>query len=62
MMKSAQVLARMEEKEFVTPDHIQNIAVAVIAHRIVLDSQASFSRTTAQAVMEESLRKVPAPA
>jgi MoxR-like ATPase len=62
LMKSAQALALMDEKEFATPDHIQEIAVAVIAHRIVLDSQARFSGTTTKAVVEEILRKVPAPA
>src|SRR6184192_3222105 len=34
LMKIAQALALYDGREFVTPDHIQELAVAVIAHRL----------------------------
>jgi MoxR-like ATPase len=48
--------------EFVSPDHVQELAVSVIAHRIVLNSQARFSGKTAQVVVEEILKTIPVPA
>ena len=59
---SRQALALMDEKEFVTPDHIQEIAVDVIAHRMALDSQAKFSGATAKGIVEDILKKIPTPA
>ncbi|MDH5509831.1 MAG: MoxR family ATPase [Nitrospinota bacterium] len=62
MMKTARALALMEGVEFVTPDHVRQIAVPVIAHRLLLDSQARFSGVTAASVVEEILRQIPVPA
>ncbi len=62
LMKAAQALALMQGLEFVTPDHVQEIAVPVIAHRLVMDSQARFSGTTNKGAVEEILKSVPAPA
>ncbi len=61
LAKAAQVLALMDGREFVTPDHIQEIAVPVIAHRLSLDPQAKFSGVTGRAVVEEIVRTVKAP-
>ena len=47
--------------EFVTPDHVQELAVPVLAHRIVIDSQAHFSGRTAETVVNEMLEAVPVP-
>ncbi|UCH23078.1 MAG: MoxR family ATPase [Deltaproteobacteria bacterium] len=62
LMKVAQALALFDGYEFVTPEHIQEIAVPVIAHRIVMDPQARFSGNTAASVLEEILKSVTAPA
>lgn len=62
LMKVAQALALFDGSEFVHPEHIQEIAVPVIAHRIVMDPQARFSGTTAESVVGEILKSVPAPA
>ena len=50
------------EMEFVVPEHIQEIAVSVIAHRMLMDPQARFSGRTAQGVIEEILKTTPVPA
>ena len=62
LMKAAQALALSDGLEFVTPEQIQELAVPVIAHRLVLDPQSKFSGVTARAVVQDVLKKVPVPA
>ena len=62
LMKAAQALAVFDGLEFVTPDHVQELAVPVIAHRLALEPQAKFSGLTARGVVEEILGKMPVPA
>jgi MoxR-like ATPase len=47
--------------DFVTPDQIQELAVPVIAHRLVMESQARFSGRTARGVVETVLQKTRVP-
>ncbi len=61
MMKCAQALAWQDGQEFVTPEHIQELAVPVIAHRLILDPQARFSGTTGAALVQGLLRDIPVP-
>ncbi|MEW6158800.1 MAG: MoxR family ATPase [Verrucomicrobiota bacterium] len=62
LMKVAQALALFDGETFVTPDHVQEIAVSVIAHRLGLEPQARFSGLTARSVVEEILKTIPVPA
>jgi len=62
LMKVGQALALFDGLEFVTPDQVQEIALPVIAHRLVMDPQARFSGATPQGVVEEILKELPAPA
>jgi MoxR-like ATPase len=62
LMKIAQALALFDGFDFVTPEQIQKIAVAVIAHRLVLEPQARFSGVTARSVVEDALKKLKVPA
>ena len=61
LMKAAQALALFDGLEFVVPEHVQELAVPVIAHRLVMEPQARFSGVTARGVVEEILKKVPVP-
>lgn len=61
LMKIAQALALFDGYPFVTPEHIQELAVGAIAHRLVMEPQARFSGTTATGVVEEILKSVPVP-
>ncbi|TAF08082.1 MAG: MoxR family ATPase [Nostocales cyanobacterium] len=61
LMKIAQALALFDGYEFVTPEHIQELAVAVIAHRLVMEPQARFSGKTAAGVVEDIVKSVPVP-
>ncbi len=62
LMKAAQALALLDGGQFVLPEHIQALAVPVVAHRLVVDPQARFSGVTAEGIVEEIVKKVPVPA
>ncbi len=62
LMKAAQALALFDGLGFVTPEQIQELAVPVIAHRLVMEPQARFSGLSARAVVDELVKKTPVPA
>ncbi|MFC1821405.1 AAA family ATPase [Thermodesulfobacteriota bacterium] len=62
LMKTAKAMALFDGSEFVTPEHIQEIAVPVIAHRMVMDPQARFSGQTAAGIVEDIIKTIPVPA
>jgi MoxR-like ATPase len=62
LMKAAQALAVFDGLEFVTPDHVQELAVPVLAHRLALEPQSRFSGLTAEGVVEAILKQVKVPA
>ena len=62
LMKCAQALALFDGEGFVTPDHVQELAVPALAHRLVLASEARFSGLMASTVVERVLAQVPVPA
>jgi len=61
LMRVAKALALFDGLDFVTPDHIQEVAVEVIAHRLVIDPQARFSGVTAVGIVEDLLKTIPVP-
>jgi len=62
LMKAAQALAFFDGLDFITPEQIRELAVAVIAHRLVMEPQARFSGLTARGVVEEIVKKTKVPA
>ena len=62
LMKASKALALFDGQEFVAPEQVQEIAVPVIAHRMVMDPQARFSGRTAEGVVQELLETIPVPA
>ncbi|HAV63401.1 MAG TPA: magnesium chelatase [Verrucomicrobiales bacterium] len=61
LMKASQALALFDGMEFVVPEIVRELAVPVLAHRLVLDPQASFSGQTGRTVVEDVLKQVPVP-
>jgi MoxR-like ATPase len=61
LMKAAQALALTEGREFVIPEDVREMAVPVIAHRMVAEPQARFAGVTTAGIVEEILTKVPSP-
>lgn len=61
LMKLSQALAAFDGMGFVTPDHVQEIALDTIAHRLVLDAQRRFAGDTERQLVEDILRNQPVP-
>ena len=62
LMKAAQALALFDGLDFVTPEQIQELAVPVIAHRLVMEPQARFSGLSARGVVDAVVKKLKVPA
>jgi len=58
---AAQALALFDGQEFVVPEHVQELAVPVVAHRIAVDPQARFSGVSAPSIVEDIVKSVPVP-
>jgi MoxR-like ATPase len=61
-MKASQAAALFDGGEFVVPEQIQEMAVPVIAHRLVMEPQARFSGISPRGVVEAILKELPVPA
>jgi MoxR-like ATPase len=61
LMKAAQALALFDGLDFVMPEQLQELAVPVIAHRLVMEPQARFSGHNARGVVEEVVKKIRVP-
>ena len=62
VLKLARAEAAIRGRDFVLPDDVKAVAVAALAHRLVLRPELWVSRTTPVQVVETLLQQVPAPA
>jgi len=62
LVQSAKALALLEGLDFVAPEQVQELAVSVLAHRVVLDPQAKFGGASAATLIGELLRDTKVPA
>jgi MoxR-like ATPase len=62
LMAAAQALALLDGQAFVAPEHVQEMAGPVLAHRLAIDPQARFAGRTSDAIVEEIVKTVPVPA
>jgi MoxR-like ATPase len=58
---ACQALAAMKGRDFVTPDDVKYLAVPVLAHRLILKSEASLKMQPAESIVKEIMAKVPVP-
>ena len=61
LMKTAKALALFSGSDFVTPEHIQKLAIPVMAHRLVLDPEFRFSGNGAAGTIHDIVRSTKAP-
>jgi MoxR-like ATPase len=61
LANAAKALALFDGNDFVRPEHVHELAVTVLAHRIVLDPQAKFAGASAQALVADIVREVKVP-
>ena len=62
LLRLAQALALFDGESFVTPEHAQEVATDVIAHRVMLESEARYAGVTDVQVIQSILHQVEAPA
>jgi MoxR-like ATPase len=62
LMAAAQALALFDGQPFVAPEHVQELAGPVLAHRLAVDPQARFGGRGSDTIVEEILKTVPVPA
>lgn len=58
----ARTLAAFDGLDFVTPDHVQEVAVGALAHRIALEPQARFAGATGERIVTDLIATLPVPA
>ena len=61
LLKLARAEAAIRGRDFVLPDDVKAVAVAALAHRLVLRPELWVSRTTPAQVVESLLQQVPTP-
>ena len=61
LARAAKVLAFLEGKDFVGPDHVQALAHDVLRHRIILSFQAEANGVTPDMFINELIARVPVP-
>jgi MoxR-like ATPase len=61
LVRAGQALAGIRRHSFVTPDHIKDLAVPVLAHRILVKPHSRVQGIDGQRVVEEVVRKVEVP-
>ena len=59
LLRCAQALAVLASRDYVLPDDVKHLAVAVLAHRLILDGGTA--RDQAEAIVTELVGRVPVP-
>ncbi|WEV65520.1 MULTISPECIES: MoxR family ATPase [unclassified Bifidobacterium] len=62
LTRCARIWAAADARDYVLPDDVQDLAVPVLAHRIILNAETAFKGETAEQIIAEILESVPAPA
>ncbi|MFD4687841.1 ATPase, partial [Streptomyces sp. NPDC058461] len=62
LLRAAKASAALGGRDYALPDDVQNLAVAVLAHRLLPTAQAQLNRRTSEQVVEEIIQRVPVPA
>ena len=61
LVRTARAVAALEGREFVLPDDLQNLAVPVLAHRVIQTAEAQLGRRTTDAIMADLVHRLPLP-
>ena len=61
LLRAARALAASEGRDFITPDDVKGLAVHVLAHRVIVSTDAVMSGRDAATILVEALDEVPVP-
>jgi MoxR-like ATPase len=59
LYRSSQALAALDGRDYVIPDDVKQLAVAVLAHRLIVKSQASLREVDPDSIVREVLAQAP---
>jgi MoxR-like ATPase len=61
LMRASQARAMLQGRDYVIPDDVKALAVAALAHRLIMSPEARMRNATASAVITSALQEVPVP-
>jgi MoxR-like ATPase len=61
LYKAGQALALVKGRDYVLPDDVKRLVVPVLAHRLILSSEASLTKKTKEDFLEGILSSIPVP-
>jgi MoxR-like ATPase len=61
LLRTGRAAAALDGRDYVLPDDLQNLAVPVLAHRLLLSAEAQVARRTTTAVVADVVASVPVP-
>ncbi len=62
LVRAARAWAALAGRDYVLPDDLQELAVPVLAHRLIPSAEAHIGRRSTESVVDAILRRVPVPA
>ncbi len=61
LYRTSQCLAALEGREFVIPDDVKYVAEAILAHRVILSSEARLRGRPVEDIIDDIVSSIPAP-
>ena len=61
LVRAARASAALDDRDYVSPDDIQRLAVPVLAHRLLLTAEAQIARRSAETIVTDLVRQVAVP-
>jgi MoxR-like ATPase len=61
LIRAARATAALDDRDYVLPDDVQELAVPVLAHRLLPTAEAQIGRRTTEQVVADIVRRVPLP-
>jgi MoxR-like ATPase len=61
LMRAAQALAMLKEREYVLPDDVKSLVVPVLSHRLILQVEERLRGVTPQKILEEIITGITVP-
>ncbi|HEY6608030.1 MAG TPA: AAA family ATPase, partial [Candidatus Limnocylindria bacterium] len=59
LYRASQAYAGLAGRDYVIPDDVKKLAVAILAHRLIVKSQASLREVDPEQIVKEILASVP---
>jgi len=61
LVRAARAAAALDDRDYVLPDDLQDLAVPVLSHRLLPTAEAQIGRRTTEQVVSELVQRVPVP-